>query len=426
MKNFTLFAILLFLSTVTFGQQVTFNWVEETISAGNNLQGMTITENPSSAVIIGYDNTFKKIADGQMTDVVTFEPEYNFIGLSSGQNTTVFTSRKAKVVDHPSGGKPDVYVSGIMMKSSDNGSSWELMDVSAIGTGDDPATNPNTVGSYAKDIYAVGVYNNDTMLVYIDWYDISSGSNETRGAIFRTNDGGTSWEPIITDLGNKFITTIKVQDSMAYVGGNNKLLATNLNTNEVVDLYPKLAVDTDSNLYVNSIVTKTAQEFYAVTTTDGIFKTVDGGQSFSRINDFGGANDLCIVNDSTLLVLGNASKSKVTTDNGTTWTDCYPGKTCYAIGGILGDTLYGMANTDACVIAVSDLINKDFNWSTIELNPGANLQKMEIFDGNSALIIGFSEMCKTTADGGQSWQTATLPTDLNEDVEFDFSSISNN
>ncbi|QGY45549.1 hypothetical protein GM418_18285 [Maribellus comscasis] len=427
MKNFTLLTILSFLSLLTFGQEATFNWQQDTISSGNNLQGMTITGD-STAVIIGFDNTFKKITEGQMKDIKAFDAMYDYIGLSSGQNTTVLTSRKSKLVDYPSSGKPDVYASGVMLKSNDMGNTWTLMDVSKIGTGDDASINPNAEGSYAKDIFAVGVYNNDTILAYSGWYDVSSGDSESRGAVFRTNDGGSTWEAITPDFGSKIITSIKVDDSLAYFGGYNKMYVTNLNTNALTDLYPNLTVGTDSNLYISSVTLKTAQELYVTTTSDGIFKTTDGGQTFTRIDDFGGGNDLCIINDSTLIVLGSSAKSMVSTDGGTTWAGCYPGKTCYSIGGVFQDTLYGMADTYAYKIAVSDLIGKNFNWVVSpELNDaGENLQKMAIYNENNALIIGYSEMCKTTNDGGMTWQTATLPADFNEDIEFDFTSISAN
>ncbi|MBN1985574.1 MAG: hypothetical protein JW761_04685 [Prolixibacteraceae bacterium] len=427
MKKFTLFTVFFLMSLFIFGQQANFNWVEENISEGTNLREMTLSGD-TSAVIIGFGNTLKKKTVGTQnwTDIGTFNAMYDFVGLGAGNGTTILSSRKTKIVDHPAGGKTDVYVSGVLLKSDNMGETWSLLDAGKIGTGDNPATNPNAVGSYTKDIYSVGVFNSDTFLVYTGWYDISTGSKETQGGIFLTRDGGEEWQPVATELGSNVINSIEVYDSIAISGGNQSLFKTNINADTTIDIYPNLAAGTDSNLYVFAVKMTGPDTFYLTTIADGVFKTTDGGATFTKFEGIDGGNDVLPLNDSSLIVLGSSSKSKISTDYGETWTNCYPGKTCYKIGGILGDTLYGMGNTYAYKIAVSDLIEKNVQWVSTELNPGENLQKMWIYDQNHALIIGFGKMSKTTSDGGLTWKQSTLPDDFNEDIEFDFTSISNN
>ncbi len=426
MKNFTFLMIFSLLAIFASAQQATFNWVTEMISEGNNLKGMTVTGD-SSVVLIGYDNVFKKsINEGKTwSDIGAFDPEFDFIGMSTAGDVTFMSSRKAKVVNHPSGGKPDVYVSGVLLKSIDKGVTWSVMDVTKFGTGDTASVNPNADGGYAKDIFAVGALNADTFSIYSGWYDITSGTKVSRGGIFLTKDGGDTWETIVTGLGSKIITSIMAQDSVMLMGGLKSLYKTNLVTDTTTDIYPNLAVGTDSSLYVNAITVVNPDSFYVTTSGDGVFRTSDGGDSFTKLDDIGGGNDLYLLNDSSMIVLGSSTKSKISTDNGTTWTNCYPGKSCYKIG-VLGDTLYGLYKSVAYKIAVADLVAKNFNWSTITIHDGEMLKQMSIYDENNAIIGAYGEMCKKTTDGGQTWMPVTLPDDYEEDVEFDFEEISAN
>ncbi len=427
MKNFTLLMILSLVALFAGAQQANFNWVEEMISEGNNLQGMTVTGD-TSATLVGFDNTFKKLKSESSvwSDINAFDPEFDFIGMSSAGGITLMSSRRAKIVNHPSGGFTDVYVSGVLLRSTDMGSNWSVLDASKIGVGDSANVNPNAEGGYGKDIYAVGVLSADTFFVYSGWYDISSGEKTTQGGIFLTKNGGDSWETTVTGLGSSVITSIVGKDSIGLMGGLKSLYKTNLNTDVTTDIYPNLAVGTDSNLYISSISIVTPDSFYVTTTSDGIFRTNNGGRTFTKLDGIGGGNDMFLVNDSTLITLGTSTKSMVSTDRGETWTNCYPGKSCYRIGGVLGDTLYGLSKSVAYKIAVTDLLAKNFNWSTVTINNDENLQKMTIYDENNAVIATYGEVCKKTTDGGKTWIDTNLPTDYQEDVEFDFTSISAN
>ncbi len=427
MKKFTLLITLILLSIISFGQVATFNWMPEMISEGNTLQGMTVSGD-TSAIIIGYDNTFKKknSVEQSWTDVNIIKPEYDFIGLGSDGETIIISSKMAKAVDHPSGGKSDIYVSGVLLKSNDWGETWSTLDVSKIGNGDDPSTNPNAEGSFKKNIYSVGVFNSDTFLVSVRWYDISSGSDEYQSSIFITNDGGENWNAVVSGLGSRVINTIEVMDSIAVFGGDSLLCITNIHTGTTIDIYPNLATITDGNVFVYSINIVNRDTFYLATTSEGIFKTTNGGETFTKFDGIDGGFNILPLNDSSLIVLGISSKSKITTDYGITWTDCYPGSTCWNIGGALGDTLYALAKTYAYKIAVSDLIQKNFNWKSIELNANDDLREMFIFNNNNAIIVGDSEMCKKTMDGGLTWTQSSLPENFNEDIDFNFKSISNN
>ncbi|MCY1719154.1 T9SS type A sorting domain-containing protein [Prolixibacteraceae bacterium Z1-6] len=427
MKNFTLLIIFCLMAFFSSAQQATFNWKLDTIASTNNLQAMTVNSDDGNSVIIGYDNTFLKSTDSGKSwkNKSMFDPDYDFIGMANAKDVIFISSRRTKVIDFPSSGYPDVYVSGVLLKSTDMGATWEALDINSAGFGDDVTVNPNADGGYAKDIYAIAAMNKDTIIGYAGWYDQTSGSKVSRGAVFRTNNGGITWWKLTPDLGSGIISSIEVKDTVAAFGGLKSMYFTNLITDSITNIYPNLAVGTDSNLFVNNITFVSPKEFYVTTTTDGIFKTEDEGKTFAQLPGVtGGSNDLIVINDSTLLVLGSAAKSKLSTDSGATWSDCYPGATCYKIGGIIGDTLYAMANEVAYKCAVADLITKTPSWTTVKLFDGERLQKMAICDDNNAVIAGFGENSMYTSDGGLTWNNSQLPDDYMEDVDFDFNDLS--
>ncbi|WP_297089612.1 hypothetical protein [uncultured Draconibacterium sp.] len=428
MKNFTFSILLIFAALIGSAQTATFDWVKDTVSAGNTLQGMSINTVDGSAVLIGYDNTFLKSEDNGTNwhTKTMFSPVYDFIGMAQAEDVVFISSRREKVIDHPSGGYPDVYVSGVLLKSTNMGASWEALDINAAGFGDDVTVNPNADGGYAKDVYAIGALNKDTIIGYAGWYDQTSGSKVSRGAVFRTNNGGSTWWKLTPDLGSKIISCVEVKDSIAAFGGYKNMFVTNLITDSVTNIYDSLvAAGTDDNIFVNNITFTTPQSFYVSTVSDGIFKTEDTGNTFIKLSEITGVNDLFVINDSTLITLGSSSKSKISTDNGLTWVDCYPGATCYKIGGIMADTLYGMAIDVAYKCAVSDIIARNPVWSTVNVFEGENrLQKMAVYGTDKAVIAGYGTNCKYTTDGGLTWSKSTLPNDYLEDLEFDFNDIS--
>ncbi len=429
MKNFTLTIIVCLVALTGSAQTVNFNWERDTISGDNNLQGMTIHDEDGSSVIIGYDNTFVKSVNngGTWQNKSMINPVYDFIGMAQAKDVVFISSRRETVIDNPSGGYPDVYLSGVLLKSTDMGATWEALDINSVGFGDTDI-NPNAEGGYGKDVLAVAALNKDTIIGYAGWYDQTTGKKVSRGAVFRTNNGGYTWWVLTPDLGSSVVSSVEVKDSVAAFGGLKNLFFTNLLSNSVNDIYSNLvAANTDDNIYVNNITFTTPQSFYVSTVSDGVFKTEDEGLTFTKLPNISGANDLIVINDSTLVTLGSSAKSKVSTDNGATWTDCYPGAVCYKIGGIMGDTLYGLAIDVAYKCAVSDLIAKTPSWSTVSVFEGeSRLQKMAILGNDKAVIAGYGTNSKYTTDGGLTWNTSKLPNDYYEDVEFDFNDISSN
>lgn len=427
-KSTYLFILLLFISFTGFSQ--TFDWESQLISEGNNLNEMNIV-NDTTTLLTGYNGVFMKSADLGLTwnKVPILTPTYDFTDLSINSNGVGFaTTSDKKVINNPSGGEPDIYSHGVLLKTSDNGANWSLTDIFAIGTGEDPVSNPNASGCYAMSFSAVEVIDDNTALLGVEWYEhiVATGGKVSHAAVFKTVDGGTNWT-VITD-NDRYPMAIEVAETSIYFGGLKHLLKTVSGSDVVTDIYPNLVAvnDGDDNIFINDFTIISENEIYVTTSTDGIFKTIDKGETFTKLESGAptGGNDLYKVNESVMIVLGTSSKSKVTTDGGSTWTSCYPGSTCYEIGGVFKDSLYGLAKSKVFKIAIADLVNSNFNWKEQVVSDGNNLQKMHIIDAENALIVGNKQAFVTTSNGGFVWAVADLPQlDVNA-PKYDFTGLS--
>jgi len=436
MKNFTLLFLSFFISFSALAQ-VTFNWERQSISPGNNLQGMNIV-NDTTTILVGYGATFVKSANLGITwdNVPILDPLYDFTDLSINNNGIGYAcTGDQKVINNPSGGEPDVYAQGVLLKTTDHGVNWSVFDISKIGEGDDPALSPNAPACYAIHFYSVEVVDDNTALIGIAWYEyeVSTGTQITHKGVFKTIDGGDSWIAI-TDNG-RYPMAIEHADSSIYFGGSNHLLKTVTGSDLVTDIYPNLtAAAGDATVFVYDFAIVNENEIYVITSTNGAYKTLDRGATFIKLDGTGaptGGNDIYSVNDSVLVILGGSTKSKVSTDYGATWVSCYPvpepdpKPVFWEIGGVYNDTLYGLAKSNVWKIAVTDLINGTYTtWVDQVLTDGISLQKMHIFDASRALIIGNDETFMTTDDAGISWTNFDLPELFIYGAQYDFSDVS--
>ncbi len=428
MKKFTLLALAVIVSFSVIAQ--TFNWQEQLISPNNNLKEMSIYDN--AVTLVGYGRTFVKSTDTGETwnDVPLLDVEYDFGDISITDDGTGYAcAGDPKVVNNPSGGEPDVYTRGLLLKTTDNGATWQHADISGIGTGDDPAFNPNAEGCYTMHFYAVEAVSADTAFIGLQWYwwDYAAAGKVTYNSTFMTIDGGVTWQSITDD--NKTPYAIEASNSSVYLCGSNQLLKVDLATTAVTDIYPNLvAANSNSTIYAADATVVSKNEVYISSTSDGLYLTVDEGQSFTKLTGTGvptGGNDLYKVDENTILVLGTSTKSKVTIDGGLIWTNCYPGATCYEIGGVVNDTLYGLGKSNAYKIAVADLKTGTSTWVTQTLKDGENMQKMHVIDGTHAVIAGYGETIVTTSDGGLTWDAAELPKLFTAEYpEYDWSDVS--
>ncbi len=393
--------------------QTTFNWVAQTICPGYDV--LRLAEMPDSTlVIVGTNGVFQKSFDHGTSwqPLKVVDAVYDFSGLSICPDGTGFlSSRRSKLIDYD--GLDDVYVDGRLLKTSDYGATWSLVDLAGF-TSPVLATDPNKIASYAMDVYTVECVDASTVYAYSGWSDILSGTSKSCGAVFMSTDGGSSWTAITDDLGSSIVSCIETSGTNTYIGGGNLLFR---KTGDVLtDIYPNLVSadgGSDQTIYTYDIDVVGENEFYLVTTNNGIFHSTDGGATITEMTGTGiptGGNDIMQISANTILVLGTVANSKVTVDGGLNWTACSPSATCWEIGGIQNDSVVALAKDDIYRIAVSDLTAAPSNWKKQHITDlGINLSQMAVIDAERALIAGPAELAVSTTDKGLSWTSVTLP-----------------
>ncbi len=404
-----------------------FNWKVQEISKDENLQGMSVHDE-NTAVIAGFGNTFKITTDKGISwnDVGLLNPQYNFNDISIAGNVGYMVGRKTLLVKNPSGGEDDVYVNGVVLKTTDGGNNWSLLDLSKIGEGTNAALNPSLPGCVTLNPYSVLCIDETTALLYLQWYELVSGTRKTHSAIFKTVNGGDKWTAISQDFGASYVTSMKMFGTDIFMGGNKILLKGSTTTNTTTDIFPAFSAVAGSKAYINEIRSFKPNEISIITSTSGFFTTTDGGNTYTMMNGISGGFDFFKYDDKVMIFLGAASGSRATIDGGATWISCSPGKTCIEIPGIFNDSLYTLTNSSVIYkVAVSDMKTGNYKWVEKKIVDGTSpLQKMYRFDTNNALIIGDDQIAKKTTDKGISWTNASLPELYINDGLYDFRSVS--
>ena len=402
-----------------------FNWKVKEISKDNILQGMSLHDE-NTAVIAGFGKTFRITADKGLSweDVGLLNPRYNFNDISIKNNVGYMVGRKTLLVKRPTGGEDDVYVNGVLLKTTDGGNNWSLLNLSKIGEGINTALNPSLPGCITLNPYSVLCINETTALVYVQWYEIASGSRKIHSAVFKTVNGGEKWTAITQDFESAYITTIKMAGTDIYLGGNKTLLKVSGTDDSITDIFPAFSAVAGSTAFINEIRSFSGNDIIVITTT-GVYNSADSGKTFTKISGLTGGNDFFKLDDKVIIVLGSSAASKATVDGGTTWVSCYPGKTCFEIPGVFNDSLYALGSSAMYKIAVNDLKSGNYKWvAKTMVSASSNLQKMYQFDASNALIIGDDQIAKKTTNKGITWMDAVLPELYINDGQYDFRSVS--
>lgn len=423
--SFTMFLLLLPIISISQISTPVFNWTVKEISKDNILQGMGVHDENTS-VIAGFGKTFKITTDKGLSwkDVGLLNPKYHFNDISIKDNVGYMVGRKTLLVKNPTGGEDDVFVNGVLLKTIDGGYNWSVIDLAKIGEGTNPALNPGLAGCINLNPYSVLCVNETTALVYLQWYDIISGSRKPHSAVFKTVNGGEKWTVITPDFGSAYVATIKMVGTDIYMGGNKILLKASTTSETITNLFPVFSAIAGSSAFINEIRSFKANDLNIVTTV-GVFNSADDGNTFTKMNGLTSGNDLFKLDDKVIIVLGSSTASKATIDGGTTWVGCSPGKTCFEIPGVFNDSLYALASSTAYKIAVNDLKSGNYKWVSKTLVQGSSiLQKMYQFDASKALIIGDDQIALKTTDKGITWSEATLPPMYIYDGNYDFRSVS--
>lgn len=345
-------------------------WKKQAINNNENLHQMHIIDD-STAILAGYAEEIKRTTDAGLSwnpvelPVLWNDegPQYDFSSISTKEEDSWACTRRIYTVDFPhSWPGSDVYGSGLILYSPDYWNTWNIIDPTTIGTGTDPSKNPNVEGCYGISPECIECIDANTAFVYIRWID-STATYENKVSqygVFKTSDAGASWEIITGDIDHSYITDIHFIDAnTGYIVGKDFFYKTSDQGATLTNMFPNLIAcpdaPSDGEIYINSFEYINENEWYIVSTNDGVYATNDGGATYTKLGAMKGGNGLYKHNDSTLVVLGVTSKTKISWDYGANWTDCRATESLWAVGGILQDSLVGLAKGDIFRIALSNL-----------------------------------------------------------------------
>lgn len=417
------------ISVTVLGQLFEFNWEPQLIKKDFNMKKMNVVDD-NSATLVGYGNTFLQTSDQGVTweKVPLIDPAFDWADISINSSGLGYAvAGDVKVVDNPSGGEPDVYADGVLLKTTDFGVTWMVADITEIGLPeDDPVEYPAAEGCFARHFRSVEVLEDNTVYLSAEWkfFDGATGEIISQRGTLKSADGST-WSPVLD--GGYYSMFIESGATDIYYGGLNHLFRAEAGNDNVTDVYADLTTAAgDETVFVNDVTFASDELVFVVTSVNGIYVTQDHGATFELLQNGApdGGNDMILVNDTVWMVLGTGSKSLITRDSGSTWEDCYPGATCYEIGGIMNDSIIGLGKSDIHKLAVADAINGNYSWTSQTISPDNNLQKMHVEDANTAIMVGYGNTLVSTADAGISWDPVSTPELHVYGGLFEFESIS--
>ncbi|MFV0593308.1 MAG: hypothetical protein ACK5M7_18190 [Draconibacterium sp.] len=423
MKNYTLTFIIVCLSFLSVAQNPVFNW-EMTKLSENNLKVMAI--DGDTAVIAGYDNSFFKSTNGGTSwDTLNLiGPESDFYDISVKNNTGYLVSRASKLYD----AKHDVYANGVLLKTANGGQTWTAIDAPVFLPENDETLSPDNTLCYAIDFQSVEIVNDTIAFCALRWYVYNDTGYDKHAGIFKTKDGGNTWQNISGDMSGDLTTCIVFSGETGFAAGSKHLFKLSASVDTVIDYFGNMNSNGKGFIYDISLVDE--NEVYLVTTADSIYYSMDGGTSFGKFPGLKGGLDISNINDSTIVVCGNTGKSYVSTDSGQSWQNLNLSTSIWEIAGIMDDSLHLLANSAIYKIGINDLLSGNYNYSIQALGNG-NLQKAYIASQNEMTVIGFNGSFYRTTDGGLSWSPVTLPhiPELDrfyENIDFDGLSMNGN
>lgn len=401
MKNFTLLIIFGLLASISVAQTATFNWESTEMSAGNILQKMSITGN--TAVIAGFDNTFLKSTNGgESWDTLNpINPIFNLSDISVKGSVGYIVSSSEKLYD----AEPDVYANGVILKTIDGGQTWATIESPILGDGIDSTLSPNASICYGYNFTAVETVNDSVAFCTMRWYEYLTDGKNTHGGVFKTTDGGANWINVSGDLGAA-MSSIVFSGNSGYVTGNKKLFKATANSDTLVDIFSKLPGDGTDYIWDIDIVDE--NEVLLTTTSDSVYFSYDGGNTFDKFPGIKGGMDVLKINDSTIVVSGNSNKSFVSTDNGETWNGLGVGASVWEIAGVINDSLNLLTKSAIYKCSLTNLLTGNYNFIATTVADG-NIQKAFIADENTVTIVGNDGIFLKSTDAGLSWTPVEMP-----------------
>ncbi len=315
--------------------------------------------------IVGNDLSFVTSTDGgqNWSDVTIPEiapytelmENIDFVASGWAGDTAYLSLNRVKFVDYSD--KDDIYWSGGIIYSTDNWETYKTVDVAKVGKANetDPAMNPNHEKCNAVNPSYLIDLGNKTLLLWAGWFDYSTGAKVEHSMVFKTEDTGKNWTPFTEDLGSNYLQDIAIDGDLIYLGGKDLLLKSTNAGASFTNIYPNLDIDEDDDMFINSVWIGDEGEVFVTTSVDGVYKSVDGGDTFTQISDASGSTVFYKFDHNSYIFLGSTSgKSLFTNNDGETWQACHPGAAVFDIN-IYNEKLYAIARGSIYTVDLNDL-----------------------------------------------------------------------
>ncbi len=407
MRNtFTLLLALLLLFSIE-GRGQSYNWTFQTITEDQNMQAMD-TASDGSATLIGYGSTIMRSTDGGSTwsdpGVISDNDMFDYQDISfSGDAAYIVVSTAFKAIDRAAN---DLYAASPILKTTDGGDSWEQVTISTVSEGTPDSLNITLDGNYSIKFMAVECIDASTAYIAAYWKDFNG---DTHSTVYKTADGGDNWTPLTPDGETNNISSLLEFNDNLYVAGNKTLYKININTDEVTDLYPVVDVNEDDGLYFWYTTIYNNSELIFPTTSDSIWVTDDEGATFHTLPNITSGYNVYKYDDSTIVVTAGKTKTFATTDTGSTWTSC-PAEGNIWNAGLVNESLVGLGKNYLYKMALTDIENGNFTWTTQEVESGNGNFKTIVVSGEKVFIAGMGDAFLESSDNGITFTQANIPT----------------
>ncbi len=267
-------------------------------------------------------------------------------------------------------------------------------------------------------IIVISVVVTQLQFVYGQWYPLYTPSDDNLvdiyfintdtgivvsidGNIFRTEDGGTTWDIIYST--NIALSDISMPSSeTGYVVGNNGILLKTIDGgNTWTELYSGVSDVLRDVYFFNDSV-----GFYCGQ-SQVIAKTVDGGMNWN-INSYGSywLRDFAFINNGTGFCVGDGGTIMKTINYGETWFEVYSGTDQNLIG------LTFVNNNTGYICGTNGTILKSTNsgdsWFAQESGTNNYASGVFFLNPDEGYVVGLNELLLKTTNGGDNWikQTA--------------------
>lgn len=243
------------------------------------------------------------------------------------------------------------------------------------------------------------------------------------GDVMATTDGGNSWKKQTAAPGSKatgggnFVTDIAFTSATAgVVSSGNQIFYT---TDSGSSWAPVKTTDGPGQMHFKFL---TSTDGYAVGSHSSMYKTIDGGATWTAVASDGATitEELTGISCSsaTTCLAPNAAGSRLlrTVNSGATWTSVSPSTTAISGVGFTSAT-HAVAVGVSGVTVVTDDIGT--TWSAINSAAAGRFVKIHVDTPSTALLVGLGGVLARTTDSGNTWKPiTTLSPDTIIDATF--------